>query len=238
MFCSRNPYRSRSKDQLAGQILLFSFLVMLILGIYAVASDKSHAMPIFNATLPVVTSWVGTVLAHYFGRRNFEAANRGIQEMAERLSVEQRGAVSAGRIMRRMAEVVHITLDPASVASLTLATLCARFSASITRLPLLDRDGVVLYLVHESSINKFLSSGGNIDMSFADFIAQQKAGGIEYGLGSGFVVAGPSTPISSIKMNLEGSRGVQDAIITPNGAPNERALGWISNIRLAKYLDG
>src|SRR5690242_16592162 len=44
---------------------------------------------IFNALLPLLGTWVGTVLAYYFSKQNFESATNSVQRMAE-LSAEQK----------------------------------------------------------------------------------------------------------------------------------------------------
>ena len=61
--------------------------------------------------LPVFATWVGTVLAYYYGRENFESASREVQttnaqflEMA-RLTREQREARPISEIMLVIAEV-------------------------------------------------------------------------------------------------------------------------------------
>jgi len=70
--------------------LIFSALSITVLAGYAIAKDPTNTMTIFNVILPVFASWVGTILAFYFGRENFESANKQVRELVDRLTPEER----------------------------------------------------------------------------------------------------------------------------------------------------
>jgi hypothetical protein len=50
-------------------ILVASATAITVLAVVAVKADTSNALTIFNITLPVFASWVGTVLANRQTRR-------------------------------------------------------------------------------------------------------------------------------------------------------------------------
>src|SRR5262249_10220259 len=49
---------------------------------------------VFTALLPLLGTWVGTVLAYYFSRKNFETASQSVERMVT-LTTEQRLAQTA-----------------------------------------------------------------------------------------------------------------------------------------------
>lgn len=72
--------KKENQQYVAYFILGFSGLVLTALGPAAVAANPRDAINIFNVIPPVVASWVGTVLAYYFGKANFDAANEQVRE--------------------------------------------------------------------------------------------------------------------------------------------------------------
>ena len=51
-------------------------IAVIIVFFVGVDTGKTQYHEAFTATLPVFTTWVGTILAFYFSRENFEAASR------------------------------------------------------------------------------------------------------------------------------------------------------------------
>ena len=85
------------RDVLALAILVGATIAITILAVITIVGDPSQAKDIFNVILPVFASWVGTVLAFYFGRENYEAANQQAQDLVQKvqaLSTEQRSKQS------------------------------------------------------------------------------------------------------------------------------------------------
>ncbi len=69
--------RKEQRDRLSWVILIGSLAVITILAMTVIiqSDDKKDTMTIFNMILPVTASWIGTILAFYFGKQNFESAN-------------------------------------------------------------------------------------------------------------------------------------------------------------------
>lgn len=78
------------RNLIALGILLVSALAITALAAVAVNADSSNALTMFNTSLPVFASWVGTVLAFTFGRENFESANSQMRPLISKLSPEER----------------------------------------------------------------------------------------------------------------------------------------------------
>ena len=59
---------------------MVGYIVMMILAcnIYSAKGDEQYEATqyVFNAIIPLIASWVGTVLAFFFGRESFEATTK------------------------------------------------------------------------------------------------------------------------------------------------------------------
>ncbi|MEJ2756141.1 MAG: hypothetical protein P8104_10015 [Gammaproteobacteria bacterium] len=67
-------------------------------------------------------------------------------------------------------------------------------------------------------------------------LAADKEENLEYGPGKGFVIVSESMTIGDAKNLMEQTPGCLDIFVTKSGTNKEELLGWISNIRLSKYL--
>lgn len=231
--------KDNNQRYLAFSVLGFSGLIVVALGIAAIAADETQAINIFNVILPVVASWVGTVLAYYFGRENFESANQQVREMVQRLSPDQLAKSPVTSIMRSFNDTVHIKIpEGQDDKDILLSTITEKFDGkTITRIPIVVEGNKPKYMIHESRINKYIAEGGSKDDTLEKFIAHQKDVGIEFGIFKGFVVVSEKTTIVDAKQKMEEIPTCQDIFVSKQGTADESLTGWISNLRLGKYLE-
>lgn len=231
--------KDNNQRYLAFSVLGFSGLIVVALGIAAIAADETQAINIFNVILPVVASWVGTVLAYYFGRENFESANQQVREMVQRLSPDQLAKSPVTSIMRSFNDTVHIKIpEGQDDKDILLSTITEKFDGkTITRIPIVVEGNKPKYMIHESRINKYIAEGGSKDDTLEKFIAHQKDANIEFGIFKGFVVVSEKTTIVDAKQKMEEIPTCQDIFVSKQGTADESLTGWISNLRLGKYLE-
>src|SRR5690606_4596887 len=104
---------------------------------------------IFNTLLPVITSWVGTVLAFYFGRENFEAASNRYEQMITKLSPDVLDDVLVEQIMIDKNTMIGMDFD--DIKSQTIDELLEFLDKTKkSRLPVFDKDGIK-YIIHKST---------------------------------------------------------------------------------------
>jgi hypothetical protein len=99
---SKKQINGGQRSRLAYGTLIFSGSAITILAIVSILEDSKNTMTIFNIVLPVFASWVGTILAFYFGRENFESANQQVRELVHRLTPEERARKPVTSIMRSL----------------------------------------------------------------------------------------------------------------------------------------
>lgn len=227
-----------TRNWLALGILGISAVAILALGITVIWLDKEgkSAMQIFNATLPVFSSWVGTVLAFYFGRENFEAANEKVSVLLDKLPSGQRASAPAESVMRKLSDITLQQLTAAQgEAQVTLKDLRAKLVGDVSRLPVIDANGCPLYLVHGSMIDRHLADGGKDSDTLAALLDKDD-NRTAFGPRRGFVLAAEKDTLATAKIRMEAVQGCQDIFITVDGSEKRPLLGWISNTRLGKFL--
>lgn len=71
----------------------------------------------------------------------------------------------------------------------------------------------------------------------AQFIENQKATGLDFGLNKGFIVMSEMSTIAAAKARMEQVPPCP-IFVTKAGTEGEPLSGWISNVRLSKFLQG
>jgi len=239
MSWNKKSSNSGTRTYVAVATLIISGSAIIAVTIGAIIVKPDNIMTIFNIVLPVLASWVGTILAFYFGRENFEAANQQVRALVQRLTPEQQVNQPVSSIMRVLGLMSYFQIPKGKKEKdVELSELSKKFTGNISRLPIIDEAMKPRYMIHESSINKYIKEGGKDTDNLDDFTAAQKKAGIEFGLNKGFIVVAERTTLSEAKKKMEDIPICQDIFITKEGKSKEKLIGWISNIRLAKYLEG
>ncbi|MEG1555972.1 MAG: hypothetical protein RR356_04520 [Bacteroidales bacterium] len=74
-------------------IIIVSFIVLIniIIGIVSIIRNKDADFSfIGQSLLPLWGTWMGTVLAFYFGKSNFETAEKSYDKMIQKLSPDEK----------------------------------------------------------------------------------------------------------------------------------------------------
>ncbi len=193
---------------------------------------------VFNALLPLLGTWVGTVLAYYFSRKNFESASQSVERMIN-LTVEQKlGQMSVEKEMMRPAQItLHQIPAGKTPRDVLLNDVRSRFGGKITRIPIVDSNGVVLYVVHQSGLFKFLAEqalagkGAEIEkLTLQDLVddAELKS------WVSNIAYVSERASVAEAKQRMEQQAGCQDLIVTRTGSKSEPLIGWMTNVDIGR----
>jgi len=218
------------RDRIATRVLGGGALAVALVGVAAICAEKSAAaQQVFTAVITLIGSWGGAVIAFYFSRENFEAASRHTERALDRLAGDTGHSLKLAEIMLPIAKVESLAFktDPSEIS---LEQIRGKFEGmSFERLLLLDGSGVVRQVLHLSSLNNYLvrhpqaAAGG---ASLKDLIADVEIGPM---LVQGFRTLRADNTLADAKLLIEKNASCQDVVITENGEPGGRAIGWISN---------
>lgn len=230
------------REKLSMVILIGSLLVIVAVGAIAIYSDaEKNALTIFNMILPMVATWVGTILAFYFGRENFEAASKQVQNMANKMSKGQSGGMLVTAIMKPFDDMVYYQIENSKTeADITIEVLQQRLAVKdkASRIPIVDENKVIRYMIHESSIDKYLASGkAKTDTLKQFFEWWMKEYSVEFIYNKAFVIVQEKTSLNDANEKMEQLPYCRDVFVTRGGTPQEPVIGWISNVMLLKFLE-
>jgi hypothetical protein len=238
---AKDPKERNPRNGIAYAVLIVAGVIIIAIGITAIVNDHANIMPIFNVLLPVLASWIGTVLAFYFGRENFESANEQVRQLVQSINPDQATAQPVTSAMRFLPDIACCTIakdkDEKSVSIKDMKSIIKKKDAS--RLPILDTDKKPKYMLHASSIDKYLAITGKTENDTLDDILTvlKDQFKMEFGLNSGFVLVSEKATLAEAKKKMDDIPFCQDIFVTKNGTPDEPLTGWISNLRLGKYTE-
>lgn len=171
---------SEIKERTTAQALLaFGVTIISIIGVILLSwtilqtSDEGiidRAQTIFNALLPVIGTWVGTILAFYFSRENLEAAFQNTQRLLS--SQDKLRSTPVTKIMVPKNKLYFVDDQTKKL----IDVLDELKNRKFRRLPVLDKAGAPLHMVYVDGIYDFLFrvNAGEPDKSKFDFDALSK----------------------------------------------------------------
>jgi CBS domain-containing protein len=194
---------------------------------------------VFTATLPVLGTWVGTVLAFYFARDNMEAASR-VQQAATDASIQLNRQIIGQETPVREVMIKRADMKVASYAagsgpeSVKLEDLIGiMVNTGYLRVPVLDTNGAVVSVVHESTLTKFAAGQGKtlaqLTQTLNDLLAADEYKALITAIG--FVT--PTDRVAVARTKMSATAGCNDIFVTATGAASEAVEGWLTNTDLA-----
>jgi hypothetical protein len=244
---TRDPGQPPELGEIAKWVLgIAGAAIFLVSGISLIAASRAGATQfqqtsqlVFNSLLPLLGTWVGTVLAYYFSRKNFESASNSVERMVT-LTVEQKlGQLSVEKEMLRLPTItLHQIPAGNSAEHVAIRDLTAKLGGKITRIPIVDSNGVVLYIVHQSVLYKFLAEQalqGKTPDEIKQLTLQDLVDDAELkNWVSNIAYIDEKATVADAKLKMEQLTGCQDLIVTKTGAKSEPMLGWMTNVDIGR----
>lgn len=223
---------------ISGAILILLSVTVLVSGILngEDAFEQSSRM-LFNALLPLLGTWVGTVLAFYFSKQNFESANKSMERLVNLTSEQKLAQMFVEKEMLRPEKIMMFVLpDATKPEDAKLSDLRGYFRPGVTRLPIVDKDRVVKYIVHQSGLYKFVADKalGGADKATIDALTLKNL--IEdaelQNWVANIVYVDEKASVADAKAKMEAKAGCQDLIVTKTASKDEPMLGWMTNVQI------
>jgi hypothetical protein len=195
---------------------------------------------ILTFTLPVLGAWVGTVLAFYFSKENFEAANRSVRDMVGQISAQDRlKDISAKAVMVPRGSIVDIKLAAGKTdANVSLVVdVIPKFQDKVTRVPIFNDNDTVRCVIHESSAYKFLfrarANNPQADLTLKEIFGQPDCAKLI----TAMAFVAETVSLSDAQDAMKRLEQCQDVFVTRNGRAEEAVLGWLTNADIAKQVE-
>jgi hypothetical protein len=222
-----------NRDLLALIVVAASLVLVAVLAVVAIHNGQ-EGKEVLTMLLPVIGTWVGTVLAFYFGREQLEAANRTVDRLARQLTSEEKlGSIKVTEKMIPRADAYVATQDPAQLKLLDALSDLEKQKKG-NRIPVLTADGKPRLVVHRSTIDRFIAhraaEGATVEqlkaLTMADLLQDTEFG---KDLKNTFAVIPKTGTLADAKRAMESLQWCQDVFVTDSGTSAETILGWVTN---------
>jgi hypothetical protein len=110
---------------------------------------------------------------------------------------------------------------------------------TVTRVPIFDHTGAVKYVIHESSLYKFIaekSMAGQFDAATStleDFLGHP---GMRELVADSLAFVAESATLIDAKIKMDATKHCQDVFVTENGQADEPVKGWLTNTKIGKHI--
>lgn len=228
---------TKTRSALAISIIVLSIAGIAIISSAALwlateAGRSDMARLVFTSILPLLGTWVGTVLAFYFARENLTAATASTAAL---VGLQPDTPVTQVMIpkSRMTTEQAPPNTEP---GDLLLSALYQKMSSSnVSRLPILDSSGAVRYVIQQSTIGAFASSlesptsPASLNENVNALAADPKLGQTIRAIG--FVDA--QAVVGDARKLMRSIPHCHDIFVTQSGLATDPVIGWLTNTDLA-----
>jgi len=219
----------------ARTILAFGITIAAVVGITYLSvqivnstGDTSKAQNVLNSVLPLFGTWVGTVLAYYFSRENFEAASTSTERLVDKLTPEERLRSTP------VANVMIKTIFSISDLTVKVEDIFKQLTKKETKryLPILKKSGVLEALVYREGLMSYLYDLPDVERpkkTLSDLLKEKK----ELKQTPAFVREGGT--LAEAKDALEKIENCKVVLVTKSGASDEPVVGLLTSTDISKY---
>jgi hypothetical protein len=226
-----------TRKRLALSVTAWGMLSVAAISITAIASaafsteTSATAMSVLTAVLPLIGTWVGTVLAFFFARENFDAASRA----SERL-LAGRTDRPALDVARKPQDIRDMNITGQSDDAIQiLAIRTALDNMGHHRIPLMtDNKKKVRYVVHRQPLETYmLNHPAQPAATLAELLASEQGDQIR----DSIAFINEKATLAEAKVAMEARPSCQDVFITQGGSRDGEVLGWLTNNALQRALE-
>lgn len=220
----KNIKENSKKDSIAQFIIIMSALILFIItGYYIKCSNDPEQL--FNLLLPLISTWIGTLLAFYFGRENFEAATKSYDQLINKLSPEILDDILIRQVMIDKYTMVSLDVNNKLISNFDVKNL-RDFLDGInkTRLPILESNKVK-YVIHKSTLSDELLKEKPAT-SMTEFANNNKKI-------TDFFILNENKNVEEAR-KIMNEKNFKDLFVVDN---NDLMVGWLTDTQIIRYMD-
>lgn len=227
-----------SRITIRGAFLVIILLSGAILYLTRESDDFIEiAKYIFASVIPIIATWVGTVLAFYFGAENFKMASEQMTRVLDKDLIDD---IPVKNMMIALNTIVYKIIDDGDEKNHTIAD-CVKFLDSVRkdRLPIFSPNLIPRYIIHKSSFNAYLADkaeGIKETLTLEDFLEEEGKKTYSHKGSKGFIMAASNELLENLIDRIKNHDGCQDVFVSEKGEPNTKVLGWVTDSHINRYL--
>jgi hypothetical protein len=218
-------------------VIILSLLGLTIISVIAILREadgrdgKYVAIAVLTGVFPLIAALIGGMLAYHASLSNFAMAANTLRNLTS--PVARSSDIPVTSAMIETSKIVGmITLahhQPA--ASISLQDVLSNFKSGVTRIPVVDAKGTIMFVIHESTVTKFIAKIA-LDQSpkltpakatLKDLLHDPELGQLP----KAFVIVPGSFTLADTKKKIDWALPCRDAFVTQTGRPDDPIIGWV-----------
>jgi hypothetical protein len=215
----------------------FVLIGTILICIYSLfITDKPDFTFVSQSLLPLWATWIGTVLAFYFGKANFEAASKSYQDVIKALTPDEKIAkLMVAEVMIPVSQIEHLVMEDEINKTISEILKYTRFE-KFNRFAIFDKSNVLRYIIHRSTFYQYIAlnvdGGKDINtinaLKLQDLLNETKPE-IRNVIAKGSNFVAKTANLLDAKKAMDAIPECQDVFITETGKSTEPVLGLITN---------
>lgn len=239
-YSSNKIVNNRNRTILTVIIIVFGIALMTLLAILTIlkATDKYEASQwVFNAIIPLIASWIGTVIAFYFGRDNFDAATQQVLALTK----DTLDDINVENIMINVKTIVARKVDSKDDVKNKLSEIIDLYNRiDKDRIPIFSTELIPRYIIHRANMNEYVARKKDEEnkvneLTLKNIIDDNKEK-FSYNKEKGFVTVSKTNSVKEALEKMNKIEDCQDVFITENGKETGKVLGWLTNSLINRFL--
>ncbi len=202
-------------------------------------SDETAKL-LLSSVLPLLGTWVGTVLAYYFAKESMETATRTTRELAGIEEKLRSVAVTTAMIPIGQADKLQMkrNQDPEKLVLKDLIDQMVK--AKRNRLPVLSETGAAMYVIHRSTLTEYVAekalgaAAGAAPPSLTIADLKNERSDLFKKINA-WACVGQAMTLAHAKQSMEAVADCSDVFVTESGRSDEPVVGWITNVEISRH---
>ncbi len=223
-------FKFNERTILAFGITLTALIGITYLSIKIIGSPGTdvRAQNVLNSVLPLFGTWVGTVLAYYFSRDNFETASTSTERLVRQLTPEERlrSTPVADVMSKNILSIRNLNAKVEDEVKKLIAKDSKRYlpilKSTLAIEALVYREGLISYLYDLSKADRSKKTIGDLLKERSD-------------LKQPYAFVGEGGTLADAKDALGEIENCKVVFITKSGDPKEPVIGLLTTTDIAKY---
>jgi hypothetical protein len=236
--------RDNTRSSIAFRVLGVGMLALVAVSLAALfltpeTGCSEMAKMVFASIVPLLGTWIGTVLTFYFARENLAASATTINTMNAARGVSDETSVQALMVPFDKIQPPHTEQKDRDAKDLKLRVIpednLQRYDQS--RMPVFRAAGVALCVLHDFEIDKYCAAKGKLPDKFdaTDTLGELLSVPADKARMELMAFVPVTATVKDARDKLTDVPGWKDVFVTKSGAASEKVLGWITSSDLARY---
>lgn len=243
--CETNTRERIARHMVYGSLMFLIVLAVVVIAVTAVKDSgqlKETTQNVFNALLPLLGTWVGTVLAYYFSKDNFQMASNAVRDTVREFNpqLEKLRRLAVRDVMLPFGAIKNLQKLEAGKdeKQIKIQAMEDSLGGVVTRIPVFDDKNAIRYVIHQSMLYKFIAKKSIKDGKFnaeeanlQDFLDFED---MKETVSETIAFVAKDANLADAKSRMDSVSKCQDVFVTEHGNGDEPVLGWITNIDIAR----